>query len=88
MEQLVKMLLQRAVLHADETPVQQLDPKPNWVARKKPICWAYHSNSLDSQDLSWYLIIKGNREGRHVRAFLGDWQGHLVVDDYGLESLV
>ncbi|MBK6756303.1 MAG: transposase [Moraxellaceae bacterium] len=28
-ERLVKMLLQRAVLHADETPVQQLDPKPN-----------------------------------------------------------
>ncbi|MBL0231692.1 MAG: transposase [Moraxellaceae bacterium] len=26
-ERLVKMLLQRAVLHADETPVQQLDPK-------------------------------------------------------------
>ena len=82
-ERLVKMLLQRAVLHADETPVQQLDPKAKLSGTKKAYLWAYRSNSLDSQDPIVVFDYQGNREGRHVRAFLGDWQGHLVVDDYG-----
>ncbi|MBK7301035.1 MAG: IS66 family transposase [Moraxellaceae bacterium] len=37
---------------------------------------------MDSQDPIVVFDYQGNREGRHVRAFLGDWQGHLVVDDY------
>ena len=26
---------------------------------------------------------QGSRSGSHARDFLGDWQGHLLVDDYG-----
>ncbi|MBK6757822.1 MAG: transposase [Moraxellaceae bacterium] len=83
-ERLVKMLLQRAVLHADETPVQQLDPKAKSEWHEKAWLWAYPcSNSLDAQDPIVVFDYQGNREGRHVRAFLGDSQGHLVaVDDY------
>ncbi|MBL0230397.1 MAG: transposase [Moraxellaceae bacterium] len=57
-ERLVKMLLQRAVLHADETPVQQLDPKAKLSGTKKAYLWAYRSNSWTRKTLSWYLIIK------------------------------
>ncbi|MBL0230642.1 MAG: transposase [Moraxellaceae bacterium] len=74
-ERLVKMLLQRAVLHADETPVQQLDPKAKLSGTKKAYLWAYRSNSLDSQDPIVVFDYQGNREGRHVRAFLGIGKG-------------
>ena len=26
---------------------------------------------------------RGGRSGEHARQFLGTWQGHLLVDDYG-----
>lgn len=57
-ERLVKMLLQRAVLHADETPVQQLDPKAKLSGTKKPICGRIAVIVWTRKTLSWYLIIK------------------------------
>ncbi len=46
-ERLVKMLLQRAVLHTDETPVQQLDPKAKLSVFEEAYQWAYRGNSLE-----------------------------------------
>lgn len=28
------------------------------------------------------IRLSDRRSGEHARAFLGDWKGHLVVDDY------
>ncbi|MBK6756729.1 MAG: hypothetical protein IPG70_03430 [Moraxellaceae bacterium] len=44
-------------MHADETPVQQLDPKAKLSGNEKAYLWAYR-NSLTRKTLSWYLIIK------------------------------
>ena len=81
-ERLVEILRQRAVLHADETPVQQLDPKAKLGGTKKAYLWAYRSNSLDGQDPLVVFDYQTSRAGQHARDFLQDWQGYLVVDDY------
>ena len=81
-DRLVERLCQRAVLHADETPVQQLDPKAKLGGTKKAYLWAYRSNSLDGQDPIIVFDYQTSRAGQHARDFLQDWQGHLVVDDY------
>ena len=81
-DRLVEILRQRTVLHADETPVQQLDPKAKLGGTKKAYLWAYRSNSLDSKDPIVVFDYQTSRAGQHAREFLQDWQGHLVVDDY------
>ena len=81
-DRLVERLRQRAVLHADETPVQQLDPKAKSGGTQRAYLWAYRSNSLDGQAPIVVFDYQTSRAGRHARAFLQDWQGHLVVDDY------
>ena len=81
-ELLMHRLRQRAVLHADETPVQQLDPKAKLGGTKKAYLWAYRSNSLDGQDPLVVFDYQAGRAGHHARDFLQDWRGHLVVDDY------
>jgi transposase len=81
-DRLVAILRQRAVLHADETPVQQLDPKAKSGGTKKAYLWAYRSNALDGQDPIIVFDYQTSRAGHHARDFLQDWQGHLVVDDY------
>jgi hypothetical protein len=30
----------------------------------------------------WRLLKTGGRNDHHARDFLGDWRGHLMVDDY------
>ncbi len=81
-DRLVERLRQRAVLHADETPVQQLDPKAKLGGTKKAYLWAYRSNALDDKDPMVVFDYQTSRAGHHARDFLQDWQGHLVVDDY------
>ena len=81
-DRLVTILRQRAVLHADETPVQQLDPKAKLGGTKKAYLWAYRSNTLDGKDPIVVFDYQTSRAGQHARDFLQDWQGHLVVDDY------
>lgn len=44
-DRLVAMLKERKVLHADETPVQQLDPGQGKT--KRAYLWAYRSNDLE-----------------------------------------
>ncbi|SDX25071.1 Transposase, partial [Nitrosomonas communis] len=74
-------LLQGSTLHADETPVAQLDPG-NGKARKAYL-WAYRSNDLEAGPRIILFDYQAGRSGRHAQNFLQGWQGHLLVDDYG-----
>ncbi|WP_020563553.1 IS66 family transposase [Methylosarcina fibrata] len=74
-------LLQRDCLHADETPVPQLDPGNGKT--KKAYLWAYRSNDLQPGPKILIFDYQAGRSGRHAQQFLQDWQGHLMVDDYG-----
>jgi hypothetical protein len=73
-------LLQGNTLHADETPVPQLDPGTGKT--KKAYLWAYRSNDLQTYPRIVVFDYQKGRGGEHARHFLGDWQGHLMVDDY------
>ena len=70
-------LLARPVLHADETPVAQLDPG----AGKTKRCYLFAYRSAVGAPLVVF-DYGASRSGSHVRDFLGDWRGALVVDDY------
>ena len=80
-DRLIKLLLERGTLHADETPVPQLDPGSGKT--KKAYLWAYRSNDLEEGPRIIVFDYRGGRSGEHARQFLGTWQGHLVVDDFG-----
>jgi hypothetical protein len=80
-DRLTWQLLQRPVLHADETPVAQLDPDSGKTQRAY-LC-AYCSNDLDDGPFILVFDYRKGRSGAHARHFLGTWQGHLMVDDYG-----
>jgi hypothetical protein len=60
--------------------VQQLDPGKGKT--KRAYLWAYRSNDLDEGPRIAVFDYQTGRSGEHARAFLGDWKGHLVVDDY------
>jgi transposase len=72
-------MLGRAVLHADETPVQML--KPGAGKTQRAYLWAYTSTSYDSLRAVVYDFAP-SRAGEHCRTFLQDWRGKLVTDDY------
>ena len=80
-DQLKWRLLQGNTLHADETPVAQLEPG-NGKTRKAYL-WAYRSNDLDLGPRIVVFDYQTSRSGRHAQDFLQNWQGHLLVDDYG-----
>jgi transposase len=80
-DRLVEILLKRGTLHADETPVPQLDPGRGKT--KRAYLWAYRSNDLEEGPRIIVFDYRGGRSGEHARQFLGTWQGHLLVDDYG-----
>ena len=69
------------MLHADETPVQQLDPGAGKT--KRAYLWAYRSNGLHTGPPIVVFDYQSSRAGAHARAFLRGWQGHLMVDDFG-----
>jgi transposase len=74
-------LLQGNTLHADETPVAQLEPG-NGKTRKAYL-WAYRSNDLAGEGPRIIVFdYQQGRSGEHARQFLGGWAGHLMVDDY------
>jgi len=79
-DRLAELLRQRNVLHADETPVQQLDPGQGKT--KRAYLWAYRSNVFDIAPPIVIFEYQPGRGGIHVKSFLSDWQGHLMVDDY------
>ena len=80
-DRLAELLRNRAILHADETPVQQLDPGRGKT--KRAYLWAWRSNDLDPGPPIIVFDYQMSRAGRHAEDFLKDWQGHLMVDDYG-----
>jgi len=79
-DRLSDLLRERRVLHADETPVPQLDPGQGKT--KKAYLWAYRSNDLETESPILVFDYQPGRHGAHVRNFLAGWQGHLMVDDY------
>ena len=72
-------LLRHSVLHADETPVQMLSPGKGKTHRA--YLWAYTSTQFAEVRAVVYEFADG-RSGEHARAFLGNWRGKLVVDDF------
>jgi len=79
-ERLAELLRERSVLHADETPVPQLDPGNGKT--KKAYLWAYRSNDLEHGPPILVFDYQPGRHGVHARNFLEGWRGHLMVDDY------
>ncbi len=79
-DRLTALLLQGQVLHADETPVQQLDPGQGKT--KRAYMWAYRSNDLEGSPQIVVFDYQTSRSGQHARDFLREWRGHLMVDDY------
>jgi transposase len=87
-------LLTAPVLHADETPVAQLDPGAGKTKRAYLFVYAGHGWPSDASagcagaartagPQPIVLFDYGpTRAGKHVAAFLGDWKGALMVDDY------
>ena len=80
MDRMTELLLKRNVLHIDETPVSQLDPGRGKT--KKAYLWVYRSNDLQAGPKIVVFDYRGGRSGEYARQFLGDWEGHLLVDDF------
>lgn len=74
-----KLLLTRAVLHADETPVPML--KPGLGRTHRAYLCSYSSSEYDELPAVIYDFAD-SRSGLHAREFLGPWSGKLVCDDY------
>jgi transposase len=79
-DRLAELLLERRVLHADETPVAQLDPGKGKTHRA--YLWAYRSNALQTGPPIVVFDYQMSRAGRHAQDFLAGWRGHLMVDDF------
>ncbi len=79
-DRLAALLRQRPCLHADETPVRQLDPGQGKT--RQAYLWAYRSNRYDDGPPIIVFDYQSGRAGAHARAFLQGWRGHLMVDDY------
>ncbi len=80
-DRLTALLLERPILHADETPVQQLDPGSGKT--KRAYLWAYMSNRLETGPPIVVFDYQTSRSGSHARTFLEQWRGALMVDDFG-----
>ncbi len=77
---LAELLKERQVMHADETPVAQLDPGAGKT--KRAYLWTWRSNDLDTGPPIVVFDYQTSRSGKHADSFLGNWRGHLMVDDY------
>jgi transposase len=73
------LLLKRSVLHADETPMPTL--RPGLKKTHRSYLWAYGTTAFDPDPVVIYDFAVG-RSGEHARAFLGEWHGKLVCDDF------
>ncbi len=79
-DRLAQLLLEHPVLHADETPVAQLDPGKGKTHRA--YLWAYRNTMLQTGPPIVVFDYQTSRAGRHAKAFLADWRGQLMVDDF------
>ena len=74
------------VLHADETPVNMLDPGAGKT--KRAYVWAYARSGFDAQPGVAYDFCVG-RGAKYPMAFLHGWSGTLVRDEFkGYESVL
>jgi transposase len=73
-------ILTHTVLHADETPVEML--KPGTGKTHRAYLWAYSPGAFEDMKAVVYDFAE-SRSGEHARAFLGEWRGSLICDDYG-----
>lgn len=79
-------ILQRCVLHADETPVAML--KPGEGKTHRAYLWAYAPGAFENMKAVVYDFCE-SRAGEHARAFLGEWRGSLTCDDFsGYKALI
>jgi len=79
-------MLQRRVLHADETPVQML--KPGDGKTHRAYLWAYAPGAFEDIKAVVYDFCE-SRAGEHARKFLGEWRGSLTCDDFsGYKALI
>jgi transposase len=76
-DRLREKLQEQACLHADETPVDTLDPGSGKT--QQSYLFAYRSTAGPPIVVFDYAT---SRSGKHAREFLGDWRGALMVDDY------
>jgi hypothetical protein len=72
-------VLKHSVLHADETPVAML--KPGNKKTHRAYLWAYAAGAFEDLKAVVYDFAE-TRGGKHANAFLGEWRGRLVCDDY------
>ena len=72
-------LLERPVLHADETPVAMLQPGKGRTHRA--YIWSYSSTQFDPLQAIVYDFAD-SRAAAHPKEFLAGWSGKLVCDDY------
>jgi len=80
-DRLAALLLEQDVLHADETPVAQLDPGNGRT--KRAYLWAYCSNVLNTGPPIVVFDYQISRAGAHAQNFLAHWKGTLMVDGFG-----
>lgn len=74
-----EFVLGSQVLHADETPVNMLDPGAGKT--KRAYIWAYARGGFDALPGVAFDFCVG-RGAQYPIAFLGEWSGTLVRDEY------
>ena len=79
-QRLAERLKESAALHADETPVPQLDPGRG--STRRATLWAYRNNTLAQGPPIVVFDYQASRSGEHAKTFLEGWAGALMVDDY------
>jgi transposase len=72
-------IMSRSVLHADETPVQML--KPGKGKTHRAYLGAYAAGAHEDIKAVVYDFCE-SRAGANAKAFLDEWRGALVVDDF------
>jgi len=72
-------ILTHRVVHADETPVQMLQPGHGKTHRA--YLWAYAAGAFEDTKAVVYDFC-ASRAGENAKAFLGAWRGSLVCDDF------
>ena len=70
-----------SVILADETPVRMHDPKAGRGKSKATYLFSYRRGEIDEPPIIDFDSAT-SRCGSHARAFLADYGGALVVDDY------
>lgn len=65
-QRLDEMLRERSCLHAEETPVSQLEPKSG--KRKRAYLWLYRSNDLEAGPPIVVFDYQLDRCGKHAHA--------------------